>query len=173
MLPRNWLLFTILAVLTSMIFYRRHYGDSSSNAIDSGRWWGGRDFGSRSILLVKQNDSYGAFQLLGFDSNSPVPRLNYRWIYRQDGKSVLDPKDSRVQQGQSVSTGNSIQFGPFKIEWSASSFGRTYLYYNHKPFDKIAPTDLLFCVTNLEDFIDIDAGSSRWKYKGALRDPGN
>jgi len=94
-------------------------------------------------------------------------RLDYEWFYRTDGKGTFGKKEpNSFQAGKS--SGDAIEFGPFRVSWSCKGF----LYYSRFPGAKVQPGDLKICVTNETDIEKIDAADKKWKYKGSPIDPG-
>lgn len=131
-----------------------------------------KDVGTGSLFLVRRQSACGAFQIIeqGFLSEPDGPRelIEYRWRYRTTGLGSLDRADPLVNEG--VTRGRGVQFGPFEIPWSASSFGRGYLYYSRRYDEPPAPDEVLVATTSLERLDDADCRDVRWVFRGSSND---
>ena len=125
-----------------------------------------------TIVLLKSGITNAAFVVTRQSMDPEV--VDYTWIFRFDGKTTFDPKDTACRTG-SVNGAKSIAFGSFDIMWSsAGSFGG-YVYYPSRyrlfkmPWGGYRGYKILsgpeMAVTTEGDLAKIDANDPRWKYK--------
>lgn len=88
----------------------------------------------RQVVLVRRQARldapayiYGAF-ILDVQRAVAVEGIDYQWVLRTDGSGELDPANTSVMRG-SATNRNRVEFGPFRIPWSAQGAGSGYLYY--------------------------------------------
>ena len=108
---------------------------------------GGRDLGVETpvpdgtIVLVKKGDALGAFVLKNqvLDSNEAA---EYTWYYRTDGQATFLSDEAHLfQQGEGKTSEvrrsdrpfTHIEFGPFRIGWSAKAKGKDGYTTNVSP----------------------------------------
>ena len=106
--------------------------------------------------------NYGAFILTNqtFDPE----RVRYRWQYRSDGSGVLDPTDAAVRSGEARDR-TRLDFGPFKISWSASAEGAGYVYHDNFAHVPAQKNTTYICVTTEKDVRGVNAADPKWVYK--------
>ena len=111
------------------------------------------------------------------ERGTSIEWIVYRWVYRNDGKGLLDPSSPLVKRGITVSTGASgegIKVEDIQIDWShigtESNVGNGAIYFPRFPGEPVTPSDPRFCITTLSSFEDLDANDQKWIYKGSISD---
>lgn len=130
------------------------------------------------VILVRRGNTFGCF--IPRNKRRKDESLEYDWYYRTDGIGKFSADDPDVhhehsfagpyRRGQGLV---SVNFGPFKIEWSSDDQGWGWLYYDgYRGRETIAADDLRICSTDCKSIELIDARSAEWIYKAYVRDPG-
>jgi len=130
------------------------------------------------VILVRRGNTFGCF--IPRNQRKKGESLEYDWYYRTDALGKFSTVDPDVHQGHSFAgpyiRGQglvTVNFGPFKIEWSSDDPGWGWLYYgDYLGRETIAADDLRICSTDCKSVEFIDARSAEWIYKAYVRDPG-
>lgn len=147
----------IIVGIVAWAEFHSRYIVTSGNLILPRSWLGiylSHTHGNGAIILVRRSSALGAFQLI---------KGGYRYLYREDGGTKLEPTDPAVHSGevrQEAATESSIKFGPFNVKWSFGSFNRRYLYYDRKPTEASSVDEQEYCVLDSTNFAMVGLAKS-------------
>jgi hypothetical protein len=108
------------------------------------------------IMLIKQDDKYGALKAIDQSSRNRGSFIKYYWWYQPDGTGKFTSSSVQFgyEEGSEGKTGSDfLEIGPIKLEWSAGSEGQGWVYFGStRPSEEIE-----LVVTTEIDISRIDA----------------
>jgi hypothetical protein len=125
------------------------------------------------VVLLRKGDAFGAFVPLK-QSGHGGGTIEFEWYYRTDASGELDEGSPAVHSGRGIVSGSSPDavFGPFTLQWSYSTAGWGWLYYDRGSRETVQPDDLRICLTERRSLWGLDAASAHWTYKASRTDSG-
>jgi hypothetical protein len=124
------------------------------------------------VVFARKGRAWGAFQILHQhpSGSGEEEGATVNWIYRTDGKSVLN--GAGVSKGQLKATSLApFVFGPFSVRWSVCSDGKGYIYYPDARGTQVGQPDREYlAMTDIETTNNLDAADAKWEYRASYVD---